>query len=140
MIVEAGDLHRADVVLFPGLALSGYPPEDLLARPQFLLDCEAVLQKIAANATGIVAMVGWPQSAGSVVYNAISVLRDGGIETTYRKRELPNYAVFDERRHFDVDQDGGPRVVDVDGVAVKREGAGAGRSVVRGVDRGWSRS
>src|SRR3546814_17732568 len=63
-------------------------------------------------------MVGWPQSAGSVVYNAISVLRDGGIETTYRKRELPNYAVFDERRHFDVDPDGGPCVVDVDGVGV----------------------
>src|SRR3546814_14715994 len=63
-------------------------------------------------------MVGWPQSAGSVVYNAISVLRDGGIETTYRKRELPNYAVFDERRHFDVDSDGVPCVVDVDGVGV----------------------
>src|SRR3546814_10362450 len=66
MIVEARDLHRADVVLFPELALSGYPPEDLLARPQFLLDCEAVLQKIAADATGIVAMVGWPQSAGKI--------------------------------------------------------------------------
>src|SRR3546814_10685525 len=63
-------------------------------------------------------MVGWPQSAGSVVYNAISVLRDGGIETTYRKRELPSYAVFDERRHFDVDPDGGPCVVDVGGVGV----------------------
>src|SRR3546814_12623279 len=75
MIVEARDLHRADVVLFPELALSGYPPEDLLARPQFLLDCEAVLQKIAADATGIVAMVGWPQSAGSVVYNAIKLGR-----------------------------------------------------------------
>src|SRR3546814_5134591 len=59
-----------------------------------------------------------PISAGSVVYNAISVLRDGGIETTYRKRELPNYAVFDERRHFDVDPDGGPCVVDVGGVGV----------------------
>src|SRR3546814_4935156 len=47
MIVEARDLHRADVVLFPELALSGYPPEDLLARPQFLLDCEAALQRIA---------------------------------------------------------------------------------------------
>src|SRR3546814_20930193 len=47
MIVEARDLHRADVVLFPELALSGYPPEDLLARPQFLFDCEAALQRIA---------------------------------------------------------------------------------------------
>src|SRR3546814_17578834 len=63
-------------------------------------------------------MGGWPHAAGSVVYNAISVLRDGGIETTYRKRELPNYAVFDERRHFDVDPDGGPCVVEVGGVGV----------------------
>ena len=118
MIVEARDLHRADVVLFPELALSGYPPEDLLARPQFLVDCEAALLRIAAGVDGIVAMVGWPQSAGSVVYNAVSVLRDGVVETTCRKRELPNYAVFDERRHFDVDPDGGPCVVDVDGVAV----------------------
>ncbi|MFC3714921.1 NAD+ synthase [Luteimonas soli] len=118
MIVEARDLHRADVVLFPELALSGYPPEDLLARPQFLLDCEAALQRIAEGVDGIVAMVGWPQSAGSVVYNAVSVLRGGAIETTYRKRELPNYAVFDERRHFDVDPDGGPCVVEVNGVGV----------------------
>ena len=54
---------------------------------------------------GIIAVVGWPQAAGAVVYNAASVLRDGAIEQTYRKRELPNYAVFDERRYFDVDPD-----------------------------------
>src|SRR3546814_21159062 len=60
MIVEARDLHRADVVLFPELSLSGYPPEDLLARPQFLLDCDAALQRIAEGVAGIVAMVGWP--------------------------------------------------------------------------------
>ncbi len=118
MIVEARDVHRADVVLFPELALSGYPPEDLLVRPSFLADCDAALQRIAAGVHGIVAMVGWPQSAGSVVYNAVSVLRDGGIETTYRKRELPNYAVFDERRYFDVDPDGGACVVEVNGVGV----------------------
>src|SRR3546814_1726075 len=99
MIVEARDLHRADVVLFPELALSGYPPEDLLARPQFLLDCEAALQRIAEGVDGIVAMVGWPQSAGSVVYNAISVLRDGGIRSEEHTSELQSlmrisYAVF----------------------------------------------
>ena len=63
-------------------------------------------------------MVGWPQSAGAVVYNAASVLRDGRVERTYRKRELPNYAVFDERRYFDVDPDGDVCVFDVDGVRV----------------------
>ena len=79
MIAEARDAYDADVVLFPELALSGYPPEDLLYRPSFLRDCEAAMARIAAAATGIVAIVGWPQAAGVVVYNAASVLRDGGI-------------------------------------------------------------
>ena len=117
-IVEARDVHRADVVLFPELALCGYPPEDLLLRPQFLADCEAALQDIARDVRGIVAVVGWPESAGSVVYNAASVLRDGAIALTARKRELPNYAVFDERRYFDVDPDGGPCVFEAKGVRV----------------------
>jgi NAD+ synthase (glutamine-hydrolysing) len=117
-IVEARDIHGADLVLFPELALSGYPPEDLLIRPSFLRDCQAALQDIAAGVQGIVAVVGWPQSAGAVTYNAASVLRDGGIAATYRKRELPNYAVFDERRYFDVDPDGEPCVFDVNGVPV----------------------
>jgi NAD+ synthase (glutamine-hydrolysing) len=118
MIAEARDEYGAHVVLFPELALSGYPPEDLLLRPSFLADCEAALQRIAAGTHGIVAVVGWPQAAGAVVYNAASVLRDGRIEQTYRKRELPNYAVFDERRYFDVDPDGGDCVFEVDGVSV----------------------
>jgi NAD+ synthase (glutamine-hydrolysing) len=99
-IMLARDSHRADVVLFPELALSGYPPEDLLQRPDFLAACEAGLARIASATHGIVAIVGHPEAAGAVVYNAASVLRDGGIATTYRKRELPNYAVFDERRYF----------------------------------------
>jgi NAD+ synthetase len=66
----------------------------------------------------VVAVLGWPQAAGSVVYNAASVLRDGVIEATYRKRELPNYAVFDERRYFDVDPDREDCVFEVDGVTV----------------------
>ncbi|WAC61749.1 NAD+ synthase [Pseudoxanthomonas sp. SL93] len=118
MIAEARDEYGADVVLFPELAISGYPPEDLLLRPRFLADCEAALSEVAATTHGIVAVVGWPQSAGSVVYNAASVLRDGTIESTYRKRELPNYAVFDERRYFDVDPDGGSCVFEVKGTQV----------------------
>ena len=118
LIGAARDRHQADLVVFPELALSGYPPEDLLLRPAFLAECAATIERIAAAAQGIVAVVGWPESAGSVVYNAASVLRDGRIETTYRKRELPNYAVFDERRYFDVDPDGGACVIDVRGVPV----------------------
>ena len=118
LIAEARDVHRADVVLFPELAVSGYPPEDLLIRPSFLADCDAALRAIATDVHGIVAVVGWPESAGAVVYNAASVLRDGRIEATYRKRELPNYAVFDERRYFAVDPDGAPCVFDVRGTSV----------------------
>lgn len=118
MIAEARDEYDADVVLFPELALSGYPPEDLLIRPGFLRDCAEAIEDVAKAATGIVAVVGWPQSAGSVVYNAASVLRDGAIERTYRKRELPNYAVFDERRYFDVDPDREDCVFEVKGVPV----------------------
>lgn len=118
MIAQARDEYGADVVLFPELALSGYPPEDLLLRPGFLADCEQALQRIASGTRGIVAVVGWPQAAGSVVYNAASVLRDGHVSHTYRKRELPNYAVFDERRYFDVDPDREDCVFDVDGVQV----------------------
>ncbi len=118
MIAEARDEYDADIVLFPELALSGYPPEDLLYRPSFLRDCQVALDGIAADVHGIVAIVGWPQAAGAVVYNAASVLRDGAIEQTYRKRELPNYAVFDERRYFDVDPDRDDCVFEVDGTRV----------------------
>src|SRR5690606_29550028 len=60
-IQVARDEYGADVVLFPELAISGYPPEDLLLRPAFLRDCEQALARIAAQARGIVAVVGWPQ-------------------------------------------------------------------------------
>ena len=115
-IAQARDEYAAEIVLFPELALSGYPPEDLLHRPSFLRDCENALDEIAANVRGIVAIVGWPQAAGAVVYNAASVLRDGTIERTYRKRELPNSAVFDERRYCDVDPDREDCVFEVAGV------------------------
>ena len=118
LIVDARDEYGADIVLFPELAVCGYPPEDLLLRPAFLARCEAALQRIAAGVHGITAVVSWPESAGSVLYNAASVLRDGRVEATYRKRELPNYAVFDERRYFQVDPDGGVCVFEVQGVPV----------------------
>ncbi len=118
MIAEARDEYGADIVLFPELAISGYPPEDLLMRPSFLADCEAALHQVAQAANGIVAVVGWPETVGSILYNSASVLRDGKLESTYRKRELPNYNVFDERRYFHVDPDGGSCVFEVKGARV----------------------
>ncbi len=118
MIGQARDEYGAELVMFPELAVSGYPPEDLLLRPGFLYECEQAMTRIATACRGVTAVVGWPQAAGAVVYNAASVLRDGLVEQTYRKRELPNYAVFDERRYFDVDPDGGSCVFEVNGIPV----------------------
>lgn len=116
LIAQARDEYGADLVLFPELALSGYPPEDLLLRPKFLHACDAAMARIAQATSGITAVVGWPETAGSVVYNAASILREGRIERTYRKRKLPNYGVFDERRYFVVDPDGGDCVFELNGV------------------------
>ena len=115
-IARARDEVQADVVVFPELTISGYPAEDLLHRPAFLAECKTALHSLAACTRGIVAVVGWPQVAGSSVYNAASVLREGAVETTYRKRDLPNFAVFDEKRYFAVDPRQQPCVFEIGGV------------------------
>jgi NAD+ synthase (glutamine-hydrolysing) len=90
---------EADLVLFPELALTGYPPEDLLLREHFLSDTATALRELASETRGIVAVVGFPELAQSV-YNAAAVLADGEIRAIYRKVHLPNYGVFDEQRYF----------------------------------------
>jgi NAD+ synthase (glutamine-hydrolysing) len=97
--IEAARAAAADLVLFPELALTGYPPEDLLLREHFLADAAAALERLAAEAVGIVAVVGFPERAQGV-YNAAAVLADGEVQTIYRKVHLPNYGVFDEQRYF----------------------------------------
>src|SRR5690242_21921809 len=96
---EAARQAEADLVLFPELALTGYPPEDLLLREHFLADAAAALQQLAAETQGIVAVVGYPQHAEHV-YNGAAVLANGAVQAVYRKVHLPNYGVFDERRYF----------------------------------------
>jgi NAD+ synthase (glutamine-hydrolysing) len=93
------DLH-ADLVAFPELTLSGYPPEDLLLRPSFLDACTATLTQIATGLAGIAAVVGHPLPEGKL-FNAASLLSDGRVQATYRKQALPNYTVFDEKRYFE---------------------------------------
>src|SRR5579862_5915112 len=97
-IEEARDAD-ADLVVLPELAVTGYPPEDLLLRPGFVRAAQASIEAIAAEVTGIVALVGTPLFDGAL-YNACAVCRDGAIETYGRKRHLPNYGVFDEMRYF----------------------------------------
>jgi NAD+ synthase (glutamine-hydrolysing) len=92
----------AELVLFGELALTGYPPEDLLLREHFLTDARAALEDLAREVTGTsgVAIVGFPELADGHVYNAAAVLGDGAVQFIYRKLHLPNYGVFDERRYF----------------------------------------
>ena len=89
----------ADLVLFPELAVTGYPPEDLLLRPGFLRAAERSLGLIAAEARGIACLVGVPHLDRDL-YNACAVCADGDVRAIYHKRFLPNYGVFDEDRYF----------------------------------------
>jgi len=108
---EAG----AQLVCFPELALTGYPPEDLLLKEHFLADARAALVQLAAGGEGIVALVGYPERAEDV-YNAAGVLAGGELHATYRKMHLPNYGVFDELRYFQSGPCGA--TIEIDGVKV----------------------
>jgi NAD+ synthase (glutamine-hydrolysing) len=102
----------AQLVLFPELALTGYPPEDLLLKEHFLRDARAALDRVAAATEGIVALVGFPEREDDV-YNALAVIADGAVQAVYRKLHLPNYGVFDEQRYF---QSGsGPATIELGG-------------------------
>jgi NAD+ synthase (glutamine-hydrolysing) len=89
----------ADLVLFPELAVTGYPPEDLLLRPAFVRAARRAVDRIAARTRGVTVLVGAPHLDADL-YNACYVLADGEIRAVYRKRYLPNYGVFDEDRYF----------------------------------------
>lgn len=91
---------HADLLVCPELALSGYPPEDLLLRPSFLAACQAGIDKLAKESGDIVALVGFPHSEG-VVYNAAALLREGRMAQVAHKIALPNYGVFDDKRWFE---------------------------------------
>ncbi len=100
LAATARDVHGADAVVFPELALTGYPPEDLLFRPGFHRRVRSALALVADAATGIHIIVGYPEETASGLYNSCAVYRDGARIANYRKQALPNYAVFDEKRYF----------------------------------------
>lgn len=105
-VLEAARIAHAagaQVLLTPELVLTGYPPEDLLLRPSFVASCDQVLKDLCAslaNLAGLHVVVGHVTSQNGLLRNAASVLVDGAVLGTYFKRELPNYAVFDEQRYF----------------------------------------
>src|SRR5436189_2629351 len=91
--------QQADLVVFPELAVTGYPPEDLLLRPSFVRAAQQQAEELARETRGIVALIGVPWLDRDL-YNACAVCAAGEIKTIYRKRFLPNYGVFDEDRYF----------------------------------------
>jgi NAD+ synthase (glutamine-hydrolysing) len=104
----------AALVVFPELALSGYPPEDLLLRKGFRRACANALSDLAGETSDVTLLVGHPHVIGNELYNAASVVRDGKIHATYLKHLLPNDSVFDERRYFDAGSD--PCVFELEGI------------------------
>jgi NAD+ synthase (glutamine-hydrolysing) len=97
--IDEASRRGSDLVVFPELSVTGYPPEDLLLRQGFAREAEAAVRDLAADVHGVVVLVGFPE-AGRAVHNAAAVLADGRVAAVYRKHFLPNYAVFDEQRYF----------------------------------------
>ena len=107
---DRAEAAGADVVVFPELAVTGYPPEDLVLKPQFVRDNMRALADFARGTagSGCRALVGFVEARGERLYNALAVCGSGEVLYIYRKQLLPNYAVFDEQRYFQP----GPSVVD----------------------------
>ena len=96
---DEAEAQGCDIVAFPELAITGYPPEDLVMKPGFVADNQDALEQVAKHTRRCVAVVGHVASDVDL-YNAAAVCANGDVLCTYRKRLLPNYAVFDEARYF----------------------------------------
>jgi NAD+ synthase (glutamine-hydrolysing) len=110
--IAAARAAGAQIVTFGELAVTGYPPEDLLYKEHFLRDARAAVERLAKDTEGLVAIVGFPDR-GDRVYNAAAVLSGGRLVAIYRKIHLPNYGVFDEQRYFAPGEKAG--LIEVDG-------------------------
>lgn len=92
--------YQADLVVFPELALTGYPPEDLLFRPGFYKRCHRAMEYIKENIDETAIIIGYPDKINGKIYNKAAVIHQHTIIADYEKQELPNYTVFDEKRYF----------------------------------------
>jgi NAD+ synthase (glutamine-hydrolysing) len=102
MLAAAREAHArgADLLMVPELALSGYPPEDLLFHSGFRRQIDRALARLCQEGPGIDLLVGHPEYAGADIYNAASLIHGGRVAASYHKQVLPNYRVFDEKRYF----------------------------------------
>ena len=113
-IEQARDVQSSDLIIFPELVITGYPPEDLLLRPRFLQRIEKAIEQIATASIGITAIIGAPRQQGHSLYNQAIAIQDGKIIAAYSKQKLPNYRVFDEKRYFTAGTE--TCVIDVKGI------------------------
>ena len=113
--LAARDRDRTELILFPELAVCGYPPEDLLFHAGMRLKVARALERLRREVTGITLIVGYPEYEAGRIYNAAAVIRDGRLVANHRKSCLPNYRVFDEKRYFTPGTEA--TVVDLGGVA-----------------------
>ena len=98
--LQAGRKYGADVILFPELALTGYPPEDLLLKAGFVDKNLDALKSLIPHTRGIAAVIGYTEPAKNALYNSAALVANGKHIASYRKMLLPNYGVFDEKRYF----------------------------------------
>jgi NAD+ synthase (glutamine-hydrolysing) len=113
---EAAVAEGCDLVVFPELMVTGYPPEDLLLKPAFVAAANETVAKFAARTGACAAVIGFPERSGHL-YNAAAVCGGGQVLGVYRKQLLPNYSVFDEKRYFEASTSAGP-VFEIAGVKV----------------------
>lgn len=113
-LARQAEKAAAELIIFPELALTGYPPEDLLFRPGLHRRVRAALSEIAATTSSMHLIVGYPEQVGAQIFNSCAVFHGGVQRANYRKQHLPNYSVFDEKRYF-VPGDK-PCVVDILGI------------------------
>lgn len=119
VIKEAGrarDELAAGLMVCPELTLTGYPPEDLLLRPELVQRIEQALVHLQQEIRGIDLVVGYPRKIEGRLFNMAGVIRDGKVVAEYQKAVLPNYSVFDEKRYFEAGRE--PCVVDIKGIPV----------------------
>ena len=108
--------EKVDLLIFPELAVCGYPPEDLVLKHHFLEECTKNIEKVAASCPGITIIAGFVETAQGVSHNSAALMRGGRIIKIYRKIQLPNFGVFDERRYFQPGTE--PLIVEIRGIRV----------------------
>lgn len=99
-IKEARGQHQAELIIFPELSITSYPPDDLLLRPKFLHLANQALHEIINNSIGINILISYPELNNGKIFNSLSYIHKGKIHATYHKKDLPNYGVFDDKRYF----------------------------------------